>query len=557
MTTASSPVWRNPNAVTIPQVLREASARWPGRPFVDVDGEVLGFSGLEAAANRLSHGLTAMGVRRGETVSCMLDTSLDFVTLWFAVVQIGAVLAPLNTAFRGEFLRHQITDSAAKLVICETHYAERIVAIEAQLPEVTRLVHRGPAPEAQTRLALLAFDALPSGDASPPAVDVRPGDLACLIYTSGTTGPSKGCMLCHNSPVQTGTPALRAQGLSEADALWMSLPLFHTAAVSLMLGCLRLGVRVIIASRFSVSGFWADIERSGATALIGLSTMLPLLADAAETVEERRCHGQLRFVFGSPFRDDVQQRWRERFGVQHTASLGYGMTEATPLSIHPGHGIPVPPDATGRLNPVYDVRIVDDEGNEVPAGVAGEIVVRPRVPHIMFQGYWRRPEASLAVIRGLWFHCGDIGKIDEQGYLYFVDRKKDYLRSRGENISSYELEMTFRQHPAIAEAAIHAVPSELSEDEVKATLQLREGHSASEQEICLWAIERVPYFAVPRYIEFRSELPRNAVGRVLKFELRAQGVTPQTWDREKANIKVSSKGSRKPAEAARREAEKT
>lgn len=545
MTTANSLVWRNPDAVSIPQVLREACARWANRPFVDVDGDVLGFAELEAAANRLSHGLTAIGVRRGDTVSCMLDTSLDFVTLWFAVVQIGAVLAPLNTAFRGEFLRHQITDSAARLVICETHYAERVVAIEAQLPEVARLIHRGPAPQLQTGFELLGFDTLPSDDASPPAVDVRPGDLACLIYTSGTTGPSKGCMLCHNAPVQNGVPALRAQGISDAEALWMSLPLFHMAALSLLLGCLRLGARVIIASRFSVSGFWADIERSGATALIGLSTMLPLIADAAEMAEERRCHGQLRFVFGSPFRADVQRRWRERFGVRHTASLGYGMTEATPLAMHPGHDVAVPPDAAGRLNPSYDVRIVDDDGYEVPAGVPGEIVVRPRVPHVMFDGYWRRPEATVEVFRGLWFHCGDIGMIDEQGYLYFVDRKKDYLRSRGENISSYELEMAFREHPAIEEAAIHAVPSELSEDEVKATLQLREGHSASEREICLWAIERLPYFAVPRYIEFRAELPRNAVGRVLKFELRAQGVTPRTWDREKANIKVSSKDARK------------
>jgi crotonobetaine/carnitine-CoA ligase len=545
MTAAISPVWRNPDAVSIPQVLREASAKWADRPFVDVDGDVFSFSELERAANRLSHGLTAIGVRRGETVSCMLDASLDFVTLWFAVVQIGAVLAPLNTAFRGEFLRHQITDSAAKLVICETHYAERIVAIEAQLPAVARLIHRGPAPALHTRLELLSFDTLPGGDGSPPTIGVGPGDLACLIYTSGTTGPSKGCMLCHNAPIQNGVPALRAQGLSDAEALWMSLPLFHMAALSLLLGCLRLGARVIIASRFSVSGFWADIERSRATAVIGLSTMLPLLADAPETVEERRCRGQLRFVFGSPFRSDVQRRWKERFGVQHTASLGYGMTEATPLAMHPGHDVAVPPDAAGRLNPLYDVRIVDEDGNEVSAGVAGEIVVRPRVPHIMFDGYWRRPEATVEVFRGLWFHCGDIGKIDEQGYLYFVDRKKDYLRSRGENISSYELETIFREHPAIAEAAVHAVPSELSEDEVKATLQLREGLSASEIEICLWAIERLPYFAVPRYIEFRSELPRNAVGRVLKFELRAQGVTAQTWDREKANIKVSSKDARK------------
>jgi crotonobetaine/carnitine-CoA ligase len=198
----------------------------------------------------------------------------------------------------------------------------------------------------------------------------------------------------------------------------------------------------------------------------------------------------------------------------------------------------MPPGATGRPIDCLDLRIVDDDGYEVPPGTPGEVVIRPRIPHVMFEGYWRRPEATADAFRGLWFHCGDVGKLDAEGYFYFVDRKKDYLRYRGENISSHELEMTFRTHPDIADAAVHAVPSKLSEDDVKATLIMRDGAAATERDICLWAIDKLPFFAVPRYIEFRAELPRNAVGRVLKFELRAEGVTARTWDREAEGIRV-------------------
>jgi len=263
--------------------------------------------------------------------------------------------------------------------------------------------------------------------------------------------------------------------------------------------------------------------------------MFPLLVDAPESPEQQRCHGQLRAVFGLPFLAEMQTRWRDRFGIKHTAAAGYGMTEVSVAS-YPGHVMPA--GATGKPMDYLDVRILDDQGNEAPPGVPGEIVIRPRIPNAMFMGYWKRPEATAQAFRDLWFHCGDVGKIDEDGYLYFVDRKKDYLRYRGENISSHELEDTFRSHPSVADAAVHAVPSRLSEDDVKATLVMRENANVTEHEICLWAIEHLPSFAVPRYIEFRRELPRNTIGRVLKFELRDEGVTPSTWDREAAGVKV-------------------
>jgi carnitine-CoA ligase len=194
----------------------------------------------------------------------------------------------------------------------------------------------------------------------------------------------------------------------------------------------------------------------------------------------------------------------------------------------------VPDGCCGRLNDTFDVRIVDEQDEELPPNTVGEIVARPKRPHVMFSGYWNNPEATMKISRNLWHHMGDNGRVDEHGNFFFVDRSKDVIRRRGENISSFELETTFCQHPDIAEAAIHAVPSEVLEDDVKATVVLRLGASLKESDLLDWARPRMPKFALPRYIEFREELPKNASGRVLKFQLREQGVTPRTWDFERA-----------------------
>lgn len=529
-------IWGNPEAVTIPQILDNALAANPDKVFLDIAGEKFTFGDIERGSNRLSHGLARLGIERGDRVCTLMDTSIDLILLWFAVTKMGAVFVPINTAFKGEFLRHQISDSGAKLAIVDTPYADRLLGIAEQLPELERLVYRGEPLAAASRLTIDAFEILRSDDESRLPVALGPGDLATLIYTSGTTGPSKGCMLCHNALANSSYPTLLSQNVTPQDTLWAALPLFHLAAVGVMMACLRLNITFVLSPRFSVSGFWADIERSGATALFGLSTMFPLLVEAPETPAEKRCYGQLRSVFGAPFLREMQDRWKARFGVQHAAAAGYGMTECCPIAVHPGHE--VPPAATGVPLDYLDVRILAEDAAEAAPDVPGEIVVRPKVPHVMFSGYWRRPEATAEALRDMWFHTGDMGKIDAGGHLYFVDRKKDYMRNRGENISSFELEGAFRGHPAVADVAVHSVPSQLSEDDIKATIVLREEMVATEEEICRWSIDQLPYFAVPRYIEFRAELPRNAVGRVLKFELRAEGVTAATWDRETAGIKV-------------------
>jgi crotonobetaine/carnitine-CoA ligase len=268
--------------------------------------------------------------------------------------------------------------------------------------------------------------------------------------------------------------------------------------------------------------------------------MVTLIARADDNEAMLRCKGQLHACWAAPYPEAVMQVWKERFGIQYAVVGGFGLTECAVVTLLP-YGTPAQPGSSGKRCEWFDVRIVDDDDNELPDGTPGEIIVRPRVPHIMFEGYWKRPEDTLRLMRNQWFHTGDIGKFDDDGYFYFVDRKKDYLRRRGENISSMEVENALRAHPAVEEVAAHAVLSELSEDELKLTIKLKAGSDLREEALFHWCVDKLPYFAVPRYIEFRPELPKSPVGRILKYQLRDEGVTGATWDQERAGVKFKKR----------------
>ncbi|WP_340053224.1 AMP-binding protein [Pseudomonas sp. JAI120] len=521
---------------TVCAVLQRAVSANGSKPFIDLLGEVYTYADLDRESSRLAHGLRGLGVEHGQTVVTIVDNNIDAVFLWFAINKLGAVSVPVNTAYKGEFLRHQLADAGARVIITESDYAERVQAIAGGLSEATTLVHRGERPPTDSQLKLLHIDQIRSEEIHAPDVQVLPTDLAMLIYTGGTTGPSKGCMVSHNYACSLARQAAVANGRNSDTINWTPLPLFHMNATSTsILAQMMVGGRVAVYPRFSVSNFWAEIERTGANDVNLLGSMVPLLLNAPETEVMKRCYGQIRHVGAAPFPAELQAAWKKRFGTPSTVVPGYGLTEASLLT-SAVFGEPSPPGSSGKRNPWFDVRIVDDNEVEQPAGVSGEVIVRPCQAHVMFEGYWNRPADTLKVLGNLWFHTGDIGKFDEEGYFYFVDRKKDYLRRRGENISSYEMETSFRAHEAIEDVAVHAVPSEFTEDEVKVTAILKPGVQLSEEELCLWAVDQLPYFAVPRFIEFRKELPRNPVGRVLKYELRDQGITAATWDREASGM---------------------
>jgi crotonobetaine/carnitine-CoA ligase len=532
------PAWSAGERDTVTAALARAVAQHADRVFLDFSGSMYTFAEVDKAANRLARGLVALGVVRGDRVASILDNNHNAVLAWFAINKVGAISVPINTALKGEFVRHQVNDCGAKIVFAEADYAGRLVDIEESLSSATTLVVQNGSPPRSHRLRVLAFEEVFSA-ADQPLPDVNaPADLAMLIYTAGTTGPSKGCMISHNYVCNLARQVLVNDNRTADDINWTALPLFHMNATGgSILSSMLVGARVAIFPRFSVSRFWPEIQRSGATIASLLGSMITFLAEAEDNPASKACFGQLRIVRGSPFPAALQQKWRERFGVARAGSNAYGLTEAARVTTlrYDEEG---PPGSSGRINDDFDVRIVDADDNEVPAGAAGEVIIRPRRPNVMFEGYWNRPQETLAVMRNLWFHSGDIGRFDEDGYFHFVDRKKDYLRRRGENISSFEVETGFRAHPAIDDVAIHAVPAESGEDDVKATVVLKRGVQLTEEQLCRWAIDRLPYFAVPRYFEFRDDLPRNPVGRVLKYALRGEGCTPGTWDREKAGVNV-------------------
>lgn len=525
-----------PERSTVTGALAAAVERHGDEVFLDVGGTTATYGEVDEAASRTANLLAGLGVGRGDRVLTMLGTSVDAVAVWFATSKLGALNVPVNTANRREFLRHQIADSGARVVVVEHELAGRVDELREDLPPVTTVVRgAGRAAAGHGAVALEEAAAEPATFAAEPP---GPGDLCSLIYTSGTSGRSKGCMISHRYMTHLGRQVLANTSRQRDEVLWTPLPLFHinataTAVVSTML----LGGRVAIAPRFSLSGFWPEIERTGARIVNLLGAMFVLIADQEDTPAARRCHGQVRHANGSPVTPELERRWRERFGVRRVGSYVFGMTEAALITSCPPGAAP-PPGCCGRGNDAFDVRILGPGDEEVAPGTVGEIACRPLAPDVMFSGYWGDPEATAKAFRNLWFHTGDLGRFDEHGWLYFVDRKEDVIRRRGENVSGFEMDQVLRRHPDVAEVAVHGVASDLLEQEVKVTAVLVAGSGLTPEELCRWCADEVPYFAVPRYVEFRDELPKNEVGRVLKSRLRAEGVTGATWDREAAGLSL-------------------
>jgi carnitine-CoA ligase len=421
-------VWHRASEGTVNVAFEAAVADHADDLFLDFGRQSYSYGQTDQRIAQLAHLLHTLGVGRGDTVVTVLDNSIEAVISLFAANRLGAICVPVNTAYRGEFLKHQINDCGARVAIAETDYTQRILDIAERLPKVEAVLYRGEAharPTTPPRLRLVPFDeALDEQPATSIRVDVAPSELSTLIYTAGTTGPSKGCMVSHGYTLNLARQYLQVTTRRSDEHSWTPLPLFHfNAWTCSVVATAVLGSSATIAARFSVSGFWPEIERTKARIATLLGPMVSLLAQAPDTPEMTRCHGQLRVVQSSPFPREFITIWRERFGAQLAGSNAFGLTECC-LTTHIPLDQPAPPGSSGRPNEDFDVRIFDEHDNELPAGEAGEIVVRPKRPHVMFDGYWNRPDATAALTPNLWFHTGDIGKFDSDGYFYFVDRKR-------------------------------------------------------------------------------------------------------------------------------------
>ena len=541
--------WISEEQHTIPALLEARLESDPDSEYLDVCGAKYTARQVDDAACRLANALRDLGVRQGDRVATLVENSGDAMLAWWGSVRGGHVAVPINTAYKGEYLRHQLLDSGTSTLIVQRSLADRAAAVADSLDDLRQIVviedadagpeHAGVLDDVKTDV--LAWTELLTADPARPDVHIRPSDLGTFIYTGGTTGPSKGCMLSHNYHEALARQIGICWERTPDDVVWTPLPLFHfNALVTAVLGALVWGGRSAIYRRFSVSNFWSEMNRTGATVTSTLGTMAYLLAHDIDRPEMPRsgapeANTSLRMLGAAPLPVEVDSIIKERFGID-TFSGAYGVTEASLVSWQPP-GVSNKPNAAGVVNDEYfDVRIFDDDDNELPRGTDGEITIRPKRPHVMFEGYWGRPEATVETSRNWWYHTGDIGRIDEEGFLFFVDRKADYLRRRGENISSFEVERILMSHGALSDVVVHAVPSEMTEDDLKITAIVKDGGAVTEEELFRWCIDQLPYFALPRYIEFRTELPRSPVGRVLKRELRTEGVTAATWDADASGI---------------------
>jgi crotonobetaine/carnitine-CoA ligase len=546
--------WAGGEQSTIPQLFARRMESNPDGEYLDLGGVKLTARAVTETAGQFGGALLALGTERHDRVATLVENSPAALLAWAGTVCAGRISVPINTAYKGDYLSHQLVDSGSRVLVVAASLFPRVAAIADHVPNLEHVIVVKDEIGEDENAAASVIDAGTVGGAAvqrwddllaqglpAPSVDVAPSDLGTFIYTGGTTGLSKGCMLSHNYHGALAHQIGVCWRRNAEDVVWTPLPLYHfNALTTVVVGTLLFGGRGAINRRFSVSQFWPEMNRVGATVTSTLGTMAYLLAHDVDRLEmpksgASQANTTLRLLGAAPLPVEVDQVIRSRFGVD-TFSGAYGVTEASLVSWQPP-GTDNRPNAAGIVNDEYfDVRIFDDEDHEVAPGTEGEIVLRPKRPQVMFEGYWARPDETVRTTRNLWYHTGDIGKIDEDRYLYFVDRKADYLRRRGENIASFEVERILMSHGDLADVAVHAVPSPLTEDDLKITASRKEGATVTEEELFRWCIDQLPYFALPRYIEFRDTLPRSPVGRVLKRELRDDGATPSSWDVETSGI---------------------
>jgi carnitine-CoA ligase len=445
----------------------------------------------------------------------------------------------VNTELKGAFLEHQVKNSAPRIVAVDGELARAFAGVDVSAVETFVVAGRGShSLDALAGKPTIDFDELARSEAPPPPlVEPQARDVAAVIYTSGTTGPSKGVLLPHAHAYLMGYGLARRLALTEQDVYYVCMPMFHSNGLFMQtIGSLIGGARVYVARRFSPSRWLEEVRKSGATLTNGLGVMPEFIFRQPPTPRDRE--HRLRTMMAVPIAAEWGTAFEERFGVP--LLQGYGMTEIN-IVAYGAEGDRLEPGCAGKvLDDFFDVRIFDAEDHALPAGRIGEIVVRPKEPWCFMAGYQRMPEKTVEAWQNLWFHTGDAGRFDERGRLFFVDRIKDCIRRRGENISSFEIEQVIGSHPSVAESAVVAVKAtDLGgEDEIKACVVLKPSESLAPEVLLDYCQERMPRFAIPRFVEFVDGLPKTATGKLQKEELRRGGRTAATWDREAAGYVV-------------------
>ncbi len=506
-------------------------------------GKTWTYADLAARARAVAAQLQRCGVRPGDRVAWTAPTGIDSIAIWMGIASLGGVDVCVGDGIKGLLLEHILEDCQPVAMV--GHHGSRggvVLASEALRADAPAYIEVVPDGSGATPSGAVACD-LSVPVENPPAVhDCQPQDLATIIYTSGTTGPSKGVMLCHHHQFFVGGNLTQQFRVHEGARLYHYSPFNHVTGRQLVVASMLVGGTLVMRDRFSLDGFWKDINGHGITHTIALGSAIPLLLDRRDAHAHNA--GSLKYLWASPSMPGVFTEFARRFNV--TIATPYGSTEVG-IVVEPGLITPDgkssgPSANSGRMGEYFELAILDDDDQVLPPGQVGEIAVRPRAAWTSYLGYLNRDEATRQTNRNLWYHSGDFGRMDDDGYLFFVDRKQDFIRSKGENISSSEIEQVLVRHPAVAEVAVIPVASELADEDVCAVV-LPSGNAAFDAlEFYHWCADQLPYFAVPRYVRVVSDLPRGHSGKVEKYKLRSEGAPDGTWDASAMGLRASRAG---------------
>lgn len=510
---------------TVADVLDRRAAQHPDRVMLRVAGVDTTFEDLRRRSCAAASMLSDLGVDRGDTVALFTPTCPEWIYFWLGAARIGAVSAAVNAANKGDFLLHTLRLSQAKVILTDPERQNRLEDIADRVDTLNETVVLGDS--LSTEL---------SRDAGPLPDGLGETEIGSLFFTSGTTGPSKAVATSWHYLFTVAATVASAWRFAPGEVLWTAMSLFHLSAAPTVLAPMLVGGTTVLAREFHPGEVWDEVRAHGAVGFVGAGAMVSMLQNLPPDSGDAAL--PLRFISAAPIAADSYHAIEKRYGCRIVTM--YGLTEAFPLTVK-GVADDGVPGTSGKPNPNFDVRVVDDAGNPLPTGLAGEIACRPRFPHVMSEGYVSDYAGSgLHVDRHPdWFHTGDLGRFDSAQNLTYLDRSKDSLRRRGENISSVEVETVVASHPAVLEAAAIGVPSGVGEDDILMIVTTRPGAAVDYTELLDFCAARMPYFCVPRYVESVDELPKNGIGRIRKDLLRTRGLTLAAWDRERHGYRVS------------------
>jgi len=510
---------------TVPAMLQRQLAEFAQRPLLSIAGTRWTHGEAADAVARRAGTLLCAGVKRGDRVAIMCGNRVEMIEVFLACGWIGAASVPINTASMGPQIHYFLADSGAKLLVIEDVLTQRLQAADLSRTALQSIWIVGDGTVPPAKLGGVTCEAFPSAKEAVEPQEVQPGETLAILYTSGTTGPAKGVICPHAQYYWWGVNTGRILTLTSADVLCTTLPLFHINALNTLAQATLVGCEVVYGSRFSASSFWLSMLESKATVVYLLGAMVPILLAQPTSAAERSHFVRIGLGPGVPL--SAGEAFASRTGV--SLLEGYGSTEtnfaiATYVNA-PRSGV------MGWLQPGFQARVADVADSALPDGEVGELLLRAEEPFAFATGYFNMPEKTIDAWRNFWFHTGDRVIREPDGAFRFIDRMKDAIRRRGESISSYEVEQVLLSHPSVATVAVYPVSSDLAEDEVMAAIIVKTSDQLELVELARYCEARLPYFAIPRYIDVVDDLPRTENGKVQKFKLRERGVTLTTWDR--------------------------